>query len=251
MVERDDRPPVGTFFADEPLVADGLVSLGEAAAHHARVKRLATGHPVRVTNGRGTIGSGHITDIRRAAIDVRMITVADGPRPTDIRLYVPVADRERMLWLAEKATELGVASWRAVRFRRSASVSPRGEGSAFAQKVLARMTNALEQSGGAWLPEIEPDAAVDAVQPVPGSLPVMLQADAPPLLSVLSVLASGAAASVSLLFGPEGGMEADEREALATAGWVSASLAATTLRFETAGVAGIAVVRAAQLHREP
>jgi 16S rRNA (uracil1498-N3)-methyltransferase len=50
-----------------------------------------------------------------------------------------------------------------------------------------------------------------------------------------------------LVFGPEGGLEPGERERLAAAEWMPASLGRTTLRFETAGLAAAAVVRAAQL----
>ena len=48
---------------------------------------------------------------------------------------------------------------RAFAFGVRRSVSPRGEGPAFGEKVRARMLSALEQSGGAWLPTILPDAA--------------------------------------------------------------------------------------------
>jgi 16S rRNA (uracil1498-N3)-methyltransferase len=50
----------------------------------------------------------------------------------------------------------------------------------------------------------------------------------------------------AIAVGPEGGFEAEERDAFAVAGWRAASLGATTLRFETAGVAAAAIVRAAQ-----
>jgi hypothetical protein len=101
-------------------------------------------------------------EIRRTSIDVATDAVRTVKRPTPIHFRAPVADRERMLWLAEKATELGVATWQAVRFRRSASVSPRGEGAAFHEKVRARMVSALEQSGGAWLPELMADTTVES-----------------------------------------------------------------------------------------
>ena len=55
--------------------------------------------------------------------------------------------------LAEKVTELGVTSWRPVVWRRSKSVSPRGEGPTFQGKVRGRMTSALIQSGSGWLPD--------------------------------------------------------------------------------------------------
>jgi 16S rRNA (uracil1498-N3)-methyltransferase len=47
-----------------------------------------------------------------------------------------------------------------------------------------------------------------------------------------------------LLFGPEGGIESGERDRLTAAGWQMARLAGTVLRFETAGIAALAVCRA-------
>jgi 16S rRNA (uracil1498-N3)-methyltransferase len=49
-----------------------------------------------------------------------------------------------------------------------------------------------------------------------------------------------------VLLGPEGGLEEAETNALARAGWQRTRLAATTLRFETAGIAAVAIVRAWQ-----
>jgi 16S rRNA (uracil1498-N3)-methyltransferase len=64
------------------------------------------------------------------------------------------------------------------------------------------------------------------------------------------VLQAPGVRETTLLFGPEGGLEPDERHALLAAGWQPARLAGTTLRFETAGLAAAAVVRAAQMLRE-
>jgi 16S rRNA (uracil1498-N3)-methyltransferase len=246
-VERDNRSPVGTFFVDAPVSPNGTATLGEAAAHHARVKRLSAGNVVRLTDGAGRIAVGTISEIGRASIVVATESVRNVERPTSIHLRAPVADRERMLWLAEKATELGVTSWQAVRFRRSASVSPRGEGSAFHAKVRARMINALEQSGGAWLPELMADAAVDELSVTTGAMCIALDVDGDPLASVLA--STTASMETLVLVGPEGGIEPSEVSSLVDAGWQTASLASTMLRFETAGVAAIAVIRAAQLQR--
>ena len=49
---------------------------------------------------------------------------------------------------------------------------------------------------------------------------------------------------MTIVTGPEGGLEHGERDRLIAAGFVRASLAATILRFETAAVAGLAVFRA-------
>lgn len=239
-MEHDDRAPVGTFLVDTAPRAGAVATLDEAAAHHARVKRLEVGDVVRLVDGSGHIGVGAIAAIRRAAVDVSVERAETIARPPAIHLRVPIGDRDRMLWLAEKATELGITSWQGIRFRRSASVSPRGEGTAFSEKVRARMVSALEQSGGGWLPAILPDVAVTDVAREADDFAVLLDVDGEPLgsLSGLSV-----AANPVILFGPEGGLDASERDALVAQGWRRASLASTTLRFETAGVAAVAVCR--------
>lgn len=253
MVERAlhaGRVSLPTFFADEPLHAPSSVTLGEDAAHHMRVRRLDVGVRVRVLDGQGAIGEGTLTQLakRHATVAVERLTTFVPPPP--IHLLLPVADKDRMLWLAEKATELAVTSWRPVMFKRSKHVNPRGEGPVFQQKTRTRMIGALEQSGGAWLPSVYPEATVQhAISARPAGLGVLLDAGAPPLLSVLrdagaepEALAS--AVPVTIVIGPEGGFEPAEREAFVQAGFCVASLGAQVLRFETAAVSGVAVSRA-------
>lgn len=239
MVDRDDRPPVATFHTTTSLGAAPSVELSESAAHHARVKRLEIGDRIQLTDGKGTLALGRLASVdrRRTVVEVERAWAVSAPWP--IHLRVPIGDRDRMLWLAEKATELGITTWQAVRFRRSMSVSPRGEGAAFGAKVEARMIAALEQSGGAWLPRRLDDCTVDDIDVPSGAVRILLDRDADPLPGLAN------ANAVVLLFGPEGGLESAERSVFLSAGWQRASLAETTLRFETAGIAAVAVVRAA------
>ncbi len=237
-----DRPAVATFFVAAALASGGTATLDESAAHHARVKRLQTGDPVRLTNGAGLLGSGTIAAVRRAEVVIDVGDLEEIERPAAIHLRVPIADRDRMLWLAEKATELGVASWQAVQFRRSLSVSPRGEGEGFRAKILARMKSALEQSGGAWLPEMLSDVDAESLSLPSDTSPIVLDVAGPPLISAIADAPRHFAPI--LLVGPEGGIEQSELASLTNRGWRTASLGATTLRFETAGIAAIAVMRA-------
>lgn len=253
-MERAGAPRVSlpTFVTDEPLGAPGAVTLGEEAAHHMRVRRLDVGARVRLLDGAGMRGEGVLTNLakRHATVSVEAAEAVEPQAP--IHLLLPVADKDRMLWLAEKATELGVASWRPVLFKRSRNVTPRGEGPVFQQKVRARMVSALAQSGGAWLPAMFPDATVEhAIAARPSGAAVVFEAGAPPLLEVLrrARVADGAAGDaapdVTISIGPEGGFEPAELEALVAGGFHPASLGASVLRFETAAVAGMAAVRAA------
>lgn len=238
-MERGDRAAVATFAAPAPL-AVGRVALGESAAHHARVRRLEPGARIRLTDGAGITGAGTISRLTKSVLEADVEGVERIARPPAVHLFVPVADRDRMLWLAEKACELAVASWRPVTFARSRSVSPRGEGPAFGEKVRARMLAALEQSGGAWLPEVHPECDVSAAAAsLPDAARLVLDRDGKPILA----RAFGEAAAI--LVGPEGGIEPGELETLVGGGWRRVALGATTLRFETAALAATAVARAA------
>jgi 16S rRNA (uracil1498-N3)-methyltransferase len=137
--------------------------------------------------------------------------------------------------------ELCVTSWRPVLWKRSRSVSPRGEGPGFQGKVRARMVAALEQSGNAWLPALYPDATIDrAMAALAGGKRLVLDSDGTPITRALS--ASGP--PIVIAIGPEGGFEPAEIDALIDAGFQRTSLGPMTLRFETAGIAALAHVRA-------
>jgi 16S rRNA (uracil1498-N3)-methyltransferase len=211
------------------------IELGESAAHHARVKRLAAGDPASVTDGEGQFGTGRIESIGKSAMRITLREIRRIPAPPAIHLCVPVADRDRMLLVAEKATELQVASWIPVMYSRSRSVSPRGEGESFDRKVLARMIAALEQSDGAWLPVIHPVQTVDDIADRQG---ILLERGGPRLGAVPLV------DPLTVAVGPEGGFEPEELETLRDRGWSTASLGIVTLRFDTAAIGAAAVARA-------
>lgn len=239
-MEHGARTPLATFFSGEPLVAGRTAALGEEEAGHARVRRLEIGSAVRLVDGAGAVAGGVLVRLARTHAAVDVSDVRSIAPPAEIHLLAPVADRDRMLWLAEKATELGLATWRPVLWHRSRSVTPRGEGMTFQGKVRARMIGALKQSGGAWLPQIHPEATLErALQAAPPGARLLLDAGGAPILS------RAVAAPVVLVLGPEGGIEPEERAALVAAGFTRVSLAPSVLRFETAGVAALGVLRAA------
>jgi 16S rRNA (uracil1498-N3)-methyltransferase len=241
-VDRGDRSAVATFYADSELVSGARLELDEAAAHHVRVRRLREGEELGLTNGRGALASGRIERITKNMVAVWVGEVTVVARPPLVTLFLPVADRERMLWLAEKCAELALSVWQPVMFRRSASVAPRGEGQAFEKKVRARMITALEQSRGAWLPELLTpmplaEALVRSAESAPNRF--LLEQGGAPLVRARP---KGAA---DVMVGPEGGIERDERALIVDEhGWVPCSLGETTLRFETAGVLAVGLLRA-------
>ncbi|HXD21709.1 MAG TPA: RsmE family RNA methyltransferase [Gemmatimonadaceae bacterium] len=245
--------PLATFVTPDSFEQGETVTLGEDEARHIRVLRLDIGQQVGLLDGKGMRGRGALVRLakRHAAVSVEQVSHVEPP--PSVHLIVPVADRDRMLWLAEKATELAATSWRPVLFKRSKSVNPRGEGPTFQQKVAARMAGALGQSHGAWLPAAYPDATVDrAIAATPDGPKLVLDMAGEPMgLLVADAIANarehgaGFLKPITIVVGPEGGLEASELEVFAKAGFRSVSLGLTVLRFETAAVAALAVVRTA------
>jgi len=246
-VERTDRAPVATFFAADAFVVGGTLTLAEEAAHHIRVARVAVGECVALRDGAGKAALGTLVKVSRSSALVDVTETSEMPRPAPIHLLAPVADSDRMLWLAEKVTELGVTSWRPLVWRRSKSVSPRGEGPTFQAKVRARMTSALVQSGGGWLPDIFPEATIErAVAAAPLGTRLILSKEGEPIVGVPMKT------PITIALGPEGGMEPAERDAFIGAAFLPVTLGQTTLRFETAGVAAVAIAAASlALSRKP
>jgi 16S rRNA (uracil1498-N3)-methyltransferase len=242
VVERGDSAAVASFFTNVSLAANDHIALEDSVAQHARVRRLEPGNTVRLLDGRGRVAWSELLALTKREVTVRIQRLVEVAKPIGLEIIVPIADRDRMLMAAEKCVELQVTSWRPVYFARSRSVSPRGEGDRFREKVIARMRSALEQSGGAWLPDVHVDAEASEVM---RSLPpewnrLLLDASGSPILGLVSNKPT------AIAVGPEGGMEQHEVAAAESSGWRVASLGPTTLRFETAVIAGAAVVRATQ-----
>ena len=245
--------PLATFVTTEPFASGETVTLGEDEARHIRVLRLEVGQHVGLLDGRGMRGRGALVRVAKRHAAVAVETISSVEPPPSVHLILPVADRDRMLWLAEKATELAATSWRPVLYKRSKSVSPRGEGPTFQQKVAARMAGALGQSHGAWLPAAYPDATVGrAIAATPeGPRLVLDMAGEPMGLLVSEAIANarehgaGFLKPITIVVGPEGGLEDAELDDFVKAGFRPVSLGLTVLRFETAAVAALAVVRTA------
>ncbi len=240
-MERLDHEALAAFYVPDEGLAPGVsVSLGDDVGRHVRVRRFGVGARLALLDGQGHRAVGTLVRLSKSAVIVEVESVRVETALPAVHLLVPIADRDRMLWLAEKCTELGAASWRPVLYRRSRSVKPRGEGPTFAGKIKARMASALEQSGGAWLPSQYPEATLErAVNALPSGSKFVLDASGVPMLS------HHITAPVTVAVGPEGGLEGEELLQFERAGFTRVALGGHNLRFETAALSGLAIARSA------
>jgi 16S rRNA (uracil1498-N3)-methyltransferase len=225
-------------YLPEPPAAGGRARLDREEAHHvARVLRLARGDTLAVFDGRGGEWEATLDAVSRDEAWVMMGEPRGGSveAPLPIVLLQALTRPEKLEWVLQKGTELGVAAFRLVPTARVEAPAPTP---ARLERYRKIVLEAVKQCGRRVIPAVDvvPIADIPAgaagllLDPSPG---------APPLGRVLSGLRPGA---VAIAVGPEGGFAPEETASLAARGWRPAGLGPRTLRTETAGAVAAAIV---------
>ncbi|MDB5954921.1 16S rRNA (uracil(1498)-N(3))-methyltransferase [Ramlibacter sp.] len=228
------------LYCSEPLSLGLELALPAGAARHVQVLRLQPGDGITLFDGRGGEYEAAVTHMGRSEVRAQVGAHRAIERETTraVHLAVGMPANERMDWLVEKATELGVASLQPLLAERSV-LRLAGER---AQKKQAHWQGvaiaACEQCGRNRVP------VVHAVE----TLPAWLARQAAPGLvlslraSSRTIVAAAAAQELTLLSGPEGGLAPSEEDAALAGGWQPVHLGERVLRAETAPLAALAVL---------
>ncbi len=217
------------------------ITLGpEESAHLCRVLRLPAGARLAVFDGAGREWEAvlEVADPGAAVVSLgREIEGSVDPALT-VTIVQGLCRPERVEWVLQKGTEVGVSRFVLFRGARSEGPEPSPARLARWEKILAE---ACRQSGRRMVPPLV--GPVGAPVPVPaGALGLLLDPSGSPLASLLDAAPPG---PVALAVGPEGGFEAGEAREWASIGWRVVGLGPRVLRTETAGVAAASIV----LHR--
>lgn len=240
VLPRSSSATVTLYAAELRSSGSAGITLGADIARHLRALRLDRGAEVTLTDGAGASANATLIKVSSGSALFEIGSIDEVERAAAIHALVPVGDKDRMLLLAEKLTEFGVASWRPVVWRRSRSVMGRGEGAGFRRRLLVRMIAALCQSHGSWLPDIFPECNTErAVAAAPAGTKLILHQHGD------AAFPASSAEPVVFAVGPEGGMEESELAHFQQGGFSAVRIAGSVLRFETAGIAGAALALAA------
>ena len=243
------------FYCPVALISGELLLLPASAARHAQVLRLQPGDEVTLFNGGpgapGSAGefSATVTHMGRSDVQVRVGAHHPATREASlaVHLVVGMPANERMDWLVEKATELGVASIQPLMTERSV-LRLMGER---ADKKVAHWqsvaTAACEQCGGSQVPLVhevrglstwlEMRSATPASQ-TGGSFLLSLRSGTAGLRQTVAALGT-TPCSITLLSGPEGGLSKPEEDAAMACGFTPVTLGQRVLRAETAPLAAL------------
>ena len=228
------------FYCPTPLTTGLALSLPPGAARHVQVLRLQPGDLITLFNGEG--GEFDATITRMGRSDVEIEVGAHHPVEREaaraVHLLAGITANERMDWLVEKATELGVASITPLMAERSV-LKLKGER---AEKKLAHWQGvavaAAEQCGRNRVPTVHPAVTLaEWVKKAPsGERWVLSLSEGTRSMSEMT-----GAWAVTVLSGPEGGLSPGEEAAALAAGFAPVTLGPRVLRAETAPLAVLAI----------
>lgn len=224
------------------LTSGQLIELDEASSHHlSKVLRMLPGRELVVFNGEGGEYSASITQINKKTVSVALenFSAENRESPLKLELAIGISRGERMDWILQKATEMGVT-------RIAPLFAERTEVKLAGERLMKKMMHwkqiiisAAEQSQRNILPELTD----------PLNLDVWLQSAEADFKFVLhhrdnkGLPAQNTAQSVALLIGPEGGLSASEIESALGKNFSPLTLGPRVLRTETAPIAAISLVQ--------
>ena len=236
------------LYCDLVLTPGDVVPLPAGAARHVQVLRLQPGDALTLFNGRAGEYEARVEHMGRQEVRVQVGNhhPIEREAPVAVHLVTGMPANERMDWLIEKATELGVQRLTPLMTERTV-LRLQGER---ADKKLAHWQSvvvaASEQCGrnrlmaidpvctlAQWLRELAPPTCPEP----PMRAVLSLDPSAQPLGQVLADTAGGT--PWMLVSGPEGGLSSEEESLLLERGLRPVSLGDRVLRAETAAIAAV------------
>jgi 16S rRNA (uracil1498-N3)-methyltransferase len=216
---------------------------GEQHRHVSRVLRLKVGAKLTLFDGRGGEYSASIERVERAQSTLRTgeHDKVERESPVPVRLVQAIGRGERTDYAIQKAVELGVTSIVPLLTRRGVVRLDSERASRRLEHWLGIIVHACQQCGRNRIPELMPVITLEnwLLEFERGGMELMMDPDAGNDIGAFDYDGG----LVTLLVGPEGGLEAEECEAAHAAGFRSLTLGPRTLRTETAAVAGVTAIQ--------
>ena len=236
------------FFLPRQQIQDGRATLTGAELHHLRrVLRLRTEDPVVLFDDAGCEHEGIIRDLSedRAEIYILRSYQIDNESPLKITLALGLTKGEKMDWVVEKATELGVHTILPFFSRYTVPKLNETKIAQRSERWHKITVSAAKQSGRSRIPEILALTEFrDVVKTVSRDALRLLfwEKECEQRLSQLKKTRTSIS-DVAVTIGPEGGFSAQEAALAVDHGFQAVRLGRRILRAETAAVAALAAVQ--------
>lgn len=232
------------FVTPEEMQPGFLVLTGENAAH-AKVLRLKNGEEVLVCDGQGNECVCTVSDVSPGQISlvVNSRQESSSEAAVQVSVYMAFPKADKLEHVIQKATELG--AYEIVAFPSARCISKPDEKSL--KKKLERWqkiaASAAEQSGRGRIPQVVVlESYAQALERAAQADKAILFYENERATTLRMALEEGSYKTVSLLTGPEGGLETAEVEKAKDAGLQICTLGSRILRCETAPLCALSAV---------
>ena len=231
------------IYTTRALSCDTLVDLDESSSRHlTSALRMSSGQAVILFDGKGGEYSGELTNVQKNRVSVSISTFIDCNResPLKIHLAIGVSRGERMDWVIQKATELGVTAITPL-FTERTEVKLNAERLEKKTRHWQHIAiSACEQCQRTLVPHVNPAISLQQwVVTDNHSLKIVLHHRTEKRLGEFSDKND----LVSLLIGPEGGLSDNEIDFALNNGFNPLTLGPRVLRTETAPLAAISILQ--------
>ncbi len=233
------------FFVNADELRENFVVLTGENAEHARVLRLKNGEEVMLCDGAGTECICTISDVSPGQISlvIHKRQLCESEPRVRASIYMAFPKNDKLEHVIQKATELG--AYEIVAFPSARCVSRPDEKSLRKkqerwQKIAA---SASEQSGRGVIPQvIVLESYQQALQRAAENDLSILFYENEKATTLQMALNDRSLSTISLLTGPEGGLEQKEVEMARDAGFRICTLGNRILRCETAPLCALSAV---------
>lgn len=230
------------IYTEQNLLSGEVVELEESASHHlSKVLRMQAGRELIVFNGAGGEFAATIYEVHKkhVVIQVAEHTLDNRESPLNLELAIGISRGERMDWVLQKATELGVTNIIPLITERTEVKIGGDRQDKKIQHWQQTIISACEQCQRNLLPTLaEPIQISDWLTQVNSELRFVLHHRDSKQLP-----ADKKPESVTLLIGPEGGLSDREIAHAIEYDFNALTLGPRVLRTETAPVAAISLVQ--------
>ncbi len=233
------------FFVDPQELNEKFVTLTGENAQHAKVLRLKVGEEILVCDGAGTEALCQIVGAAGGEWSLSVKTVRElvTEPAVQVSVYMAFPKADKLEHVIQKATELG--AFEIVAFPSARCVSKPDEKSL--KKKLERWqkiaASAAEQSGRGRIPQVRVLSSFkEALAEASGADKALLFYENEHAVTLKMALTSSPYKTVSLMTGPEGGLEEKEVQQAREAGLQVCTLGKRILRCETAPLCALSAV---------
>lgn len=236
------------FYTDLPLQIGLTVALSTTSSHHAlRVLRMQSGQRLQLFNGDGAAYGGLLNiESKRGLVAIDSIESHDQASTVKTTLVQGLCTSEKLDWVLEKATELGVDAIILVQTERSKVRLDQDREQKKMQRWKDVLIAACEQSGRNTVPHLSfADSIRAAFQASVGPLTadIVLAPMAAQNLAKF-VYALPIESQLRVWVGPESGLSAEELNYLGEQGVAATTIGWRILRTETAGLVALSTIQA-------